>query len=70
MKKKIFGELQHMSKLTELAVEDIRECRERREDLRDYIKENLSNEALAKKYGVHVRTIEKALSYNSWAHVR
>lgn len=26
--------------------------------------------ALARKYGVHVRTIEKILSWGSWAHVR
>jgi hypothetical protein len=29
----------------------------------------LSNEALARQYGVHVRTIEKALQHHTWSHI-
>jgi predicted DNA-binding protein (UPF0251 family) len=57
------------SKLTESQVQEIREAQQKREDLRLHIKEHLSNEAMAAKFGVHVRTIEKAVSYGSWRHV-
>lgn len=57
------------SKLMDLDVVAIRSAAKQRENLRQYIRENLSNEALAAKFGVHVRTIEKALSYESWGHV-
>jgi len=57
------------SKLTEAQVQEIREAQQKREDLRHHIKEHLSNEAMAAKFGVHVRTIEKAVSYGSWRHV-
>lgn len=57
------------SKLTDAQVQEIREFKEKREDLRRHIKDNLSNEAMAVKFGVHVRTIEKAVSYGSWRHV-
>jgi predicted DNA-binding protein (UPF0251 family) len=50
-------------------VQEIREAKAKREDLRLHIKEHLSNEAMAAKFGVHVRTIEKAISYGSWRHV-
>lgn len=57
------------AKLNDDAVREIRKAAEQREDLRQHIKENLSNEAMAKKFKVHVRTIEKALSYHSWIHI-
>lgn len=57
------------SKLMDLDVVAIRSAAKQRENLRQYIRENLSNEALAAKFGVHVRTIEKALAYESWGHV-
>lgn len=57
------------SKLTPLEVAAIREAARRREAMRREITETLSNAALAKAYGVHVRTIEKALAYESWGHV-
>ena len=57
------------SKLTEVQIQEIREAQQKREDLRLHIKEHLSNEAMALKFGVHVRTIEKAVSYGSWRHV-
>jgi transposase len=57
------------SKLSEAQVQEIREAQQKREDLRQHIREHLSNEAMAMKFGVHVRTIEKAVSYGSWRHV-
>lgn len=57
------------SKLTPLEVAAIRQAEQKRQELREYIREELSNEALAKQYGVHVRTIEKCLSRESWCHV-
>lgn len=52
------------------AVFQIRKAKQMRENLRLKIKNELSNESLAKKYGVHVRTIEKVLSYSTWFHVK
>ena len=57
------------SKLLDLQVVEIRSAVRQRENLRKHIKENLSNEALAKKHGVHVRTIEKISTYESWGHI-
>lgn len=57
------------SKLLELEVAAIRSAATQRENLRRYIRENLSNEALAEKFGVHVRTVEKVLRHESWGHV-
>lgn len=57
------------AKLTPELVAEIRSARRQREKLRKYIDENLTNQALAKKYGVHVRTIEKAITNESWSHL-
>lgn len=57
------------SKLLDLDVAAIRSAARQREALRKHIRDNLSNEALAKQFGVHVRTIEKALAAESWSHV-
>ncbi len=57
------------SKLTPDLVAEIRSARRQREALRKHIAENLTNQALAKKYGVHVRTIEKAITNESWSHL-
>lgn len=57
------------AKLTPELVAEIRSARRQREALRKHIAENLSNEALAKKLGVHVRTIEKAITNESWSHL-
>lgn len=56
------------TKLLPMQVMAIREAAQTRERLRREINEKYSNEALAKALGVHVRTIEKALSYET--HVR
>ena len=63
------GEELPQSKLTAELVAEIRSARRQREALRKHIAENLSNEALAKKLGVHVRTIEKAITNETWSHL-
>jgi AraC-like DNA-binding protein len=50
------------TKLLDLDVIDIRSAKRQRDNLRKHINDNLSNEALAKRYGVHERTIEKVLA--------
>ena len=57
------------SKLTPLEVESIRSAAKQREALRNHIRERLSNEALARDFGVHRRTIEKVLAHETWGHV-
>ena len=57
------------AKLLDLDVVQIRSAMRQRENLRKHIKEHLSNEALAVKHGVHVRTIEKISTYESWGHI-
>jgi hypothetical protein len=57
------------AKLLDLDVLAIRSAARQRESLRQHIRDNLSNDALARKFGVHVRTIEKVLSAESWSHV-
>lgn len=57
------------SKLLDLDVVAIRSAAVEREKLRQYIRENLSNDALAAKFGVHRRTIEKVVQFESWSHV-
>ena len=57
------------TKLLDMDVISIRSARRQRLALLAHIKANLSNEALARQYGVHVRTIEKSLSNESWCHL-
>ena len=57
------------SKLLDMDIVDIRSAHRQRIKLLDYIRNNLSNEALAKKHGVNVRNIEKIVSYETWVHV-
>lgn len=57
------------AKLRDLDVVTIRSAAKQRENLRKHIRENLSNDALALKFGVHVRTIEKIVQFESWSHV-
>lgn len=64
------GEELSQSKLTDDDVRLIHDAKVNREALRDHIRLSLSNEALARQFGVHVRTIEKVLSYGSWRHVK
>jgi hypothetical protein len=57
------------AKLLDMDVIAIRSAKRQRENLLKYIRENLSNDALAKHYGVHVRTIEKAVTRESFCHL-
>lgn len=57
------------TKLLDLDIVTIRSAARQRESLRKHIRDNLSNEALAKQYGVHVRTIEKCLAYVTGSHI-
>lgn len=57
------------AKLLDLDVIAIRSAVVQRQNLRNHITQNLSNEALAQKFGVHVRTIEKAVQRETWSHI-
>ena len=57
------------AKLLDLDVVQIRSAMRQRENLRKHIKENLSNEALAKRYGIHLSGIEKIVTYKTWGHI-
>jgi hypothetical protein len=61
-------ELPH-TKLPDAAIREIRAAAEERARLRREITERLSNAALARKWRVHHRTIEKVLSYQTARHV-
>lgn len=58
------------SKLTEENIQEIRAAKAKRADLLQHIKEHLSNECMAAKFGVHIRTIEKVVGYGTWRHVK
>lgn len=64
------GELLPQAKLTRAQVLDIKSALIQRDGLRQYIKNNLTNDALAKRFGVHRRTIEKIVSNETWIHER
>lgn len=53
------------TKLLPLQVSAIREAVSLREKLRREITEKYSNAALAKAFGVHIRTIEKCVAYET-----
>lgn len=57
------------SKLMPLDVAEIRSAARQRDRLREHINKHLSNAALAEKFGVHVRNIEKVLSRETWSHI-
>lgn len=57
------------TKLLAIDVQTIRSAARQRESLRKHIAENLSNEALAKSFGVHMKTIEKVLSRTTHSHL-
>lgn len=63
------GQRLPQAKLLDLEVIDIRSAHRQRQNLLKYIKENLSNEALCKQYGIHLRTLEKILSRQTWSHL-
>lgn len=57
------------AKLTSADIAAIRSAQAERVRLRKMIDDELSNGALAAKYGVHPRTIEKVLARETWVHV-
>lgn len=57
------------TKLLDMDVDSIRSAVRQRERLRAHIARNLSNEALARIHGVHVRTIEKLVQRETWSHI-
>ncbi len=57
------------TKLPPAAIADIRSAAVERDRLRKEITDRLSNKALAKKWGVHHRTVEKVLSYETARHL-
>lgn len=64
------GELLPQAKLTREQVLDIKSAVIQRDGLKQYIKDNLTNNALAKRFGVHRRTIEKIVSNETWINER
>ena len=57
------------SKLNESLVKRIREEYEVARKERERLQREYSAKGLAKKYGVHIRTMEKMLSGETWGHV-
>ncbi len=55
--------------LDEKSVKEIRQAAMDRAEMRRKITEEMSNDALARRYGVHPRTIEKVLSYETHIQV-
>lgn len=58
------------TKLSESDVQLIRQLHKHKQEQIKMLNETLSASALARKFGVHIRTIERALSYSGWVHVR
>ncbi len=56
------------AKLDEAKVADIIAIIERRDALKAELRE-MTNAAIAKRYGVHIKTIDKVISGVSWGHV-
>lgn len=63
------GQELQQAKLLDMDVIDIRSAHRQRIKLLQYIRDNLSNAAIAKKHGVSVRGIERIVSYETWSHV-
>jgi hypothetical protein len=55
--------------LLDLEVIEIRRAHKQREELLEFIREELSNAALSKKFKVHVRTIERIVQRETWSHL-
>lgn len=58
------------TKLPPKAIVEIRKAAAMRAELRREITEKYSNAALAKKWGIHPRTVEKILNFETWSHIR
>jgi hypothetical protein len=57
------------SKFTDDDILEIRSAIKQRENMRKYIKDNLSNEALSKKFNVHYRTSARIIQRETWVHL-
>lgn len=57
------------SKLLDIDVIDIRSAHRQRLKLLQYIRDNLSNAALAKRHNTAESNIEKIVTYQSWGHI-
>lgn len=58
------------SKLNEKLVKKIREEYAQAQAEIKRLRSQYSSKALAKEYGVHVRTMDKVLTYETWSHVK
>ena len=58
------------SKLNEQTVAKIRRDYARARKLRAKLETEYSAAGFAKKYGIHTRTVEKILSWQTWIHVK
>jgi len=58
------------AKLSESDVQLIRRLHKHKQEEIKRLNETLSAKALAEKFGVHARTIEKVLTYRGWVHVQ
>ncbi len=56
------------AKLDEQKVADIMALIERRDELKAELRE-MTNAAIAKRYGVHIRTIDRISNGEAWGHV-
>ena len=61
-------ELPH-SKLLDIDVISIRSAVRQRQNLLAYIRDNLSNDALCKQYGVSEHVISRTVAYQSYGHI-
>lgn len=71
----MYGKSKHgselpQSRLNETLVRLIREQHSAKEEEKRKLDEKFSVAAFAKRYQVHPHTIEKALSYATWKHVK
>jgi len=57
------------TKLLDMDIVTIRSAARQRENLRQYIRDNLSNDALAKQFGVSVRAIERVMAYETHGNI-
>lgn len=68
LKVKRGSDLPH-AKLDEETVIKIRNQHDYGRDLVNFVSKNYTAKALAKRYGVHVRTIDRIISLENWTHV-
>ena len=58
-----------IAKLLDIHIVDIRSAHRQRLKLLQYIRDNLSNAALAKRHGIAVSNVEKIVTYKAWSHI-